>query len=550
MKLENARDNYGSVLLVALLTITIMMLICATSLYITSQNTGSGMQTAGWQQSLTAAESGVDAAIRALNEDAQGYPTSAWANWIQLAQSGTSLPSAEPSPASGSTPTGPPPATGYYYLLPSSQLTNASSNSEGALSTSAWVTIDQAGGMGATPAWYRVRSSGQTIYPSNGVLISRVSNNRLDNDLRNSFALHFNRNGGSLGPSRKIEVILSPVSNGSWARAITMKNGIQVSGSGSIDSFNSSSVPSPHQWALAYRDNPGQAQVGIVNNTTNSDLRSTYLYGSLTYSGPAVKNTSNVKGNISTPFSAGVTSTVDPTSASWAQTDSLQQYSSSQQQSIPTFGGGNFTSYGGGGSMPNTLGNPAGNPAATFTSTGTQASPTLIKVGGDFTVSGSSQFYIANGAAGTSYAIIWVTGKFTTSGSATINQDPNVKVTWIVDNDITVSGSSFNNQSGLAANLEFIGVGSNHNITDSGSATFTGTINAPGDNITISGSGDFTGAAIGNTLTISGSASFHYDDALSLNGSSGTIGNFAFASWFEDNSAPKHKDVNGNYVIY
>jgi len=28
------------------------------------------------------------------------------------------------------------------------------------------------------------------------------------------------------------------------------------------------------------------------------------------------------------------------------------------------------------------------------------------------------------------------------------------------------------------------------------------------------------------------------------------VGNFAFASWFEDNSAANHKDVKGNYVVY
>ena len=67
-------ENKGSILMMALLSITILTLICATSLYIASQNTNSGVQTAAWQQSLTAAESGVDAAVRALN-------TGVWTNW-------------------------------------------------------------------------------------------------------------------------------------------------------------------------------------------------------------------------------------------------------------------------------------------------------------------------------------------------------------------------------------------------------------------------------------------------------------------------------------
>src|ERR1700759_5767618 len=59
--------NKGSGLAVTMMTLTVMTFICATSLYIVSQPSSGGMQTAGWQQALTGAESGVDAAIRALN---------------------------------------------------------------------------------------------------------------------------------------------------------------------------------------------------------------------------------------------------------------------------------------------------------------------------------------------------------------------------------------------------------------------------------------------------------------------------------------------------
>ena len=64
-----------------------------------------------------------------------------------------------------------------------------------------------------------------------------------------------------------------------------------------------------------------------------------------------------------------------------------------------------------------------------------------------------------------------------------------------------------------------------------------GIVNAPGYDATISGSGSYIGALIADTLTISGSASFHYDEALS-DGASSAVGNYSFASWFEDNSDP------------
>jgi len=45
----------GSVLLVAILTLTILTAICATSLYVATQNTNSTSQTASWQAALSGA---------------------------------------------------------------------------------------------------------------------------------------------------------------------------------------------------------------------------------------------------------------------------------------------------------------------------------------------------------------------------------------------------------------------------------------------------------------------------------------------------------------
>ena len=58
MKANQTVNENGSVLVTTMMTMTILAMICATSLYIAAQNSGTGMQTAGWQQALTAAESG------------------------------------------------------------------------------------------------------------------------------------------------------------------------------------------------------------------------------------------------------------------------------------------------------------------------------------------------------------------------------------------------------------------------------------------------------------------------------------------------------------
>src|SRR5437660_10643949 len=84
----------GTVLIISITTITILTLICATSLYIMSQNANSGMQTASWQQALSGAESAIDRGIVALN-------TSSWTGWKTVTS--TSLPSTKPSGGNSAT---------------------------------------------------------------------------------------------------------------------------------------------------------------------------------------------------------------------------------------------------------------------------------------------------------------------------------------------------------------------------------------------------------------------------------------------------------------
>jgi hypothetical protein len=487
-----SKSEQGSVLITAFLTITIVLLLATTSLYIAGENQTTGSQAASWQQALTAAESGIDKAVAALNNT--NTDPNAWTGWYKVAQVGTSLPSAETGISMSTAATGTPPPQ-YYNYLPSTQF-GLTTTGEGATSSAAWVTVDTAG-MSASQdtngkQWFRVRSTGRVSVSGP----RRSTMNRLDADLRNSVSVLVNRKGdATLGASRTIEVVMAPIPGGTWSRGITSATGIQMSGSGTIDSFDSSKIPSPHQWSLTYRQSHGD--VGIVNNTTNSDLRSTYVYGNLSYSNSVVKNTTNVQGTITTPgpptLSAAPT---PPTGVTW------QAYA------------------GGGGTM----------------TAGTASNqPTYYKVSGDLTISGGNSLILQNAnASANNPIVIWVTGKLTTSGTGFITQGSNVYATWYVGNDITCSGSSYLNNSGYAAQVTINGIGSNNKATVSGSAVFTGTINAPTYDTTISGGGDFAGALITNTLTISGGSSFHFDE--SVKGASSTLGNYSFASWFEDNS--------------
>lgn len=532
MNNNSTNQERGSVLLTALMTITILTLICATSLYIASQNTNTGMQTAGWQQALTGAESGINAGVRALNASVNPAPSAspAFSNWYRV---NTALPTPSPGlavagyscePSATATPATAPPTSTQYIYLPSSSLTVNFPNTggEGATQVKTWVTIDTAGMSTSQDAhgqqWYRVRSTSQTVYPTGSALMKRVSNNRLDNDLRNTLALNFSRKGGGIvGPTRTIEVVLKPLFSSSMP--VLLRNDLQMSGGGVIDHFNSSttSVPTFLSAPGTYRStNYNETLLGMLD-ADGSDLRSTYVYGEVAYSttGAAPKNTTNIQGNpkLTTPFSTTIPSPSDPTGLTINAT------------------------YG------------SGSPPFTTIAAGTKASPKVVKITGDFTVPGGQSVTITAPNSGTdnNYIIFWITGKYTTSGSGYITQAAGVNSTWYVDGDMTTSGGSYINGDNTPANVNFIGVGTSNKLTISGSGSFIGTINAPGYDATISGSGSLVGSIIANSLNISGGASVHYDDALT-----GSLANgaYAFASWFEDNSNPTHKDVAGNYVVY
>ena len=505
-------------LLTSLLTTTIISFICATSLYVASQNSSSGMQTAIWQQSLSGADTAVDRAIAALNlNSSQG-----WTNWKTVTSS--QLPTTQPS--GGSNTTAAPSSTQYNYLVstsPSSPVSGANSIIEGNASVSSWVTVDTAGLQTQNDPngnqWYRIRATGIAAIPG----LTRVSNNRLDNDLRKISLLFDRKAGGSISSpqaTRTIEVIAQPVvkqqpnpTQNVWARAVTTRNGVSMAAGGNsliadVDSYDSSDSTKSTLGLYDVTKRQNHGDVALVNST-GADLNNTYVYGGLTYSGPAVKNANNVSGAISTPFNATIPDTADPT---WTPDH--------------TYAGGSTSPFLSGG-----------------VNAGTKANPAHIKIDGDFTVAAAQAVVIntqslLNTDPNNNYIEFWVTGNFTVAVGGLITQNSAVHATWYVDGNITVSGTSYVNLAVRAANLSFIGVGSGHTVTNSGAGLFYGTINAPGYDVTISGAGGFYGAMIGNTLTLNGLGSIHYDEALkgSIPNPAFTIDHYAFASWIEDNS--------------
>ena len=531
MKRQLSSRKKGSVLMIALLTITILTLLCATSLYITSQNANATTQATSWEQAMAGAEAAVDHAMNALNT---GSWTTAGPNGEQWYTISGSLPGpsssatpppwpfGQPSPSPTVTATAKPSSGKYNYYKSSISLQGEASNT-----VIWWVTVDD-GSVAPTPSpspglvngglqAYRIRATAVVGAPGP----ARASNNKLDNDLR-QISLAYNRLNAydtsnvamTRYAARRIELVATPVVPSGTGAGLNLATGLSMSGSAYVDSFNSNN--GSRAWSLSYRDSSNPQVVGIVNNTWGSDLRNTNVYGGVTYSGTTVKDMTNVKGSISTPYPYGTPSPA-PTP--------------------PT--GVTYTTYAGGGSNP---------PASTFTA-GNGGSTNYVKVNGNLTVSSSGQpLTLAAHDSSGDQLVIWVTGDLTISGSGYVSQDTSIKVTWYVGGNIIFQGGYLNGNpggssssnppgspAGWAGNLMIYGYGgSGTQFKDQGSALFTGQVYAPNYTMTISGSGVVTGALTGNTLDLSGI--FHYDESLS--GGSSTGSSYAFSRWFEDNSDP------------
>ena len=498
----------GGILMVSILTIAVLAMICAIALNVTSQNANSTTQTTSWQQSLAGAEAGADLAMDALN-------TKNWSGWYTV--NGTL---SWNKPSGGTAATAAPGSGQYnYFIPPSLNLQGEASNA-----VSMWVALDPVpeqnnGTVSASKQPYRIRAAGTVAVPGP----ARVSNQKTDNALR-KISLRTDRTTGSAvttpEATRRLELIAMPVTTNLWGRGITMGNWISMVGGGTIDSFNSGDPRYSRNGLYDPSRRLSNAPIAMLNST-GSNLGNTYVYGNIQYSGPAIQNTSNVQGTISTPFNATLPTTVDPIYSYWWDA------THNGVQSQPTFAAGNFTTYSGRGSLPSTI-----------EVTGGANSPTFIRIDGDLRVGGSDVLSLTTqvGSIGERYLTVWVTGDFIVTSSVGIQQDPNVHVVWVVDGDITCSGDSYNNQSGRAGNVAMIGVGGGE-VNVSGNSSFIGTVNAPGYDITISGIGGFCGAVIGNTLTMVGGAGLHYDEALATGGAN-SVANYTYASWFEDNSAP------------
>ena len=350
--------------------------------------------------------------------------------------------------------------------------------------------IDMAGSQ-----WLRIRSTGiASVFggASAGIDPRDVMLRKLN--------LRKDRNSGtavaSPQASRTIEILASPKS--SFRRALLLDKQFNSNGGSVIDSFDSSDSAKSTNRVYDVNKRQSNGDIGMNDTQGASDFKDSYVYGSVAYSGPAIPGTRNVQGPVTTPFSQPVAPVRAP---SWT-----------------TFN-----------PMPSII-------VSTATLTGGPASsPSRYKVS-SVSLSGGDVLTLAPHAVGKeSYVEVWVTGDFKTSGSSYILQQPGVHITYHVEGEITVTGSSFVNQTNIAANNIMNVVtppaGTARSVTVTGSGDLIGAINAPASDFKLTGNANIFGALIGRTMSIGG-GSVHYDEALSRTYGSGDYG-YAVASLVE-----------------
>jgi len=129
----------------------------------------------------------------------------------------------------------------------------------------------------------------------------------------------------------------------------------------------------------------------------------------------------------------------------------------------------------------------------------------------------------------TGTARIHVSGSTSLSGQAYILVASGASVEWYAEGSVSLAGGGVINSPGLAKNFAVYGLNGCTSVDYTGSSKFVGTIDAPKATVKLTGSADASGAIIGNSVTISGGMSLHYDESLN----SGPKGRFIASSWLE-----------------
>jgi len=123
---------------------------------------------------------------------------------------------------------------------------------------------------------------------------------------------------------------------------------------------------------------------------------------------------------------------------------------------------------------------------------------------------------------------IYFTGQLKMSGGASVTLAPGATLEIYLGAGMDLSGHCVINPSGIPSRCSIYGLPGTTDMKYAGTAQAFCKLYAPNADITITGDFDFNGSLLGKTVKLSGSAAFHYDEALNAGKP-----DYVVASWEE-----------------
>lgn len=504
MKLNSKSYFRGSVLVWTVLTMAILSLFATEVLRAVSGRYQLAVQSAKWQESLLAAESGVDLGVVELRKSLYPAPNYAWKGWTNTPGNGVVSRGLATVPTQG------------LAATPMSIEVNVDAPVELKDKSTGW-------------QYYRIRTLGTSELPGQ----PRSGFNKLDNRLR-KLTLQSQRfvdnlfTGETSAPhaARRIEAILKPTS--AFDQAILAIDSLNFNNQNIIiDSYDSRDDTKSTGGLYPKGDrNPDgslkrQENGNIATDGTVLNVGQAYVHGDVSTNAGQASGIGNITGIERTDF---------------------------YQDPIP-IGAPNWSSINPSASLVNglktlTASEVEGDWSSRFvltsiSLTGNNSSQTLT-LAGPTNADGTPKTK-ADGTPVDSYIEIHVTGEITVSGNGEIEVAPGVHATIYFDKSVDITGNGLVNSNNQPANLLLYGVQPDPNVTRTvklaGNAELTAAVYAPGHVVEVRGggstskSGNVFGSIVGKTVTMNGVTNLHYDEALSA---SGLINNYQIVSWFED----------------
>lgn len=473
-------DRAGSVLLWTIITIAILSLMAAEVMRIVSVKYQNALQTSVWQESLLAAESGIDLAVVELRKSLFPSPNHAWEGWNNAPDNGATSYALTTVPNSGLAGT---PMTIEVNVDGPPQLLNASNN---------W-------------QYYRIRSAG--TMPLTGPL--RVADNKQDTRLR-KMSLRFERftNGilsahaiDTARATRRVEAVVKPVS--SFDQAIMSVGQLDLTNLNiEVDSYDSrtSTKSTNGLYDVAKRQQHGN----IATDGQILEAGNAHIYGDVATNSGVATNIANITGIERTDF-----------------------YQEPIPISAPTWGLFNAN-------PTYVTGNATLTASATIGSAASRYKLTSIAIEGNKTLT------LAGDPSGApTYIEIYVTGDVSVKGTSQIVLGTGVNVKIYFAGNVDVTGNGIINTNNQPLDLQLYGIqptdGVARHVVLGGNAQISAAVYAPNHDVSVNGAGSnghVYGSIVGKTVVMNGVSNLHYDEAL---GAGGLINNYKIVSWFEDN---------------